>query len=196
VPADVTYNVSFRVTDTGGAGLRRWNLQHRLLGQSAWTTIETGTAGGLRTVSVNSVEDQDDQFRVVAVDKHGNQRVSPLRLVPVPFDDRNGLLSYTGTWVQSTTAAGDFRDTLSTSSTLTDTVTLNFTGRYVAWVAPGGGGTADVATDGGTPQPVNLAGFSGPRQIVFQHTFASTGTHSITITVTTGPVPIDGIIVR
>lgn len=26
VPADVTYNVSFRVTDTGGAGLRRWTF--------------------------------------------------------------------------------------------------------------------------------------------------------------------------
>jgi hypothetical protein len=55
VPPDVTYNVSFRVTDTGGAGLRRWTLQRRPFGTTPWTTIKTGTAGGLRTVSVTRV---------------------------------------------------------------------------------------------------------------------------------------------
>jgi hypothetical protein len=197
VPTNTTYDVSFQVSDTGGSGLRRWTLQHRPFGTMLWTTVETGSTGGLKTVSFDSAEDADDQFRVVAVDKQGNQRVSPLRLVSVPLDDRNGLLSYTGTWSQSSTAAGDFLDTLSTSSTPTDFVTLTSNEQYVAWVAPGGGvGVANVSTDEPFAVQVNLADFSGARQKVFQRTFTTPPPHTITITVDSGPVPIDGIIVR
>jgi hypothetical protein len=197
VPEDVTYNVSFRVTDRGGSGLRRWTLQRRLFGSSAWTTIRTGTAGGLRTVAVNSVENRDDQFRVVAVDNHGNRRVSPVRLVSVPIDDTSASLVYTGAWAPAAADPLDFHDTLTSSSTASDSVALlNFTGRYVAWVAPGGGtGVASVVTDG-PPTPVTLADFNGRRKIVFEDSFPSVGPHSITITVTSGTVPVDGIIVR
>lgn len=143
---------------------------------------------------MTSAEDNDDQFRVVAVDKHGNRRVSPTRLVSVPIDDRNASFSYTGTWVLGGSPV-DFKSTLSTSSMNADSVTLSFNKRYVAWVAPrGGGGQATVSTGGGGTTVV-LDG-SGARQIVFQHTFASAVGNSITITVDTGPVPIDGIIVR
>jgi hypothetical protein len=55
---------------------------------------------------------------------------------------------------------------------------------------------AAVVTDEGPEPDVILASFIGPRRIVFQHTFATVASHSITITVTGGTVPIDGIIVR
>jgi hypothetical protein len=200
IPADIEYDVSFTVSDRGGAGLRRWQLQHRPFGTAGWTTVASGASGGLRTHHHVSVEDNDDQFRVVAVDRQGNRRISPTRLVSVPIDDASEPpLVYTGTWAHGPGDPQDFRDTLSSSATLDDTVVLTFTGRYVAWVAPGGGdGVASVMTDGVPAGEVFLADFSGRRRIVFQHTFASAGTHSITITVTSdgGTVPIDGIIVR
>jgi hypothetical protein len=120
---------------------------------------------------------------VIAVDRHGNRRVSPTRLVSVPIDDRNPLLSYNTPWTLGGSSL-DFKGTLSTSSTPADFVTLSFTGRYVAWVAPGGGnGVASVLSDG-VVTPVTLADFNGRRKIVFEDTFASLGPHSITITVT------------
>ena len=157
----------------------------------------SGTTGGLKNHHHPSAENSDDQFRVVAVDRHGNQRISPARLVSVPIDDASDPpLVYTGTWTQGPGDPLDFRDTLSSSATPNDTMVLTFTGQYVSWVAPGGGdGVASVLTEG-APTIVTLADFSGRRTIVFQDTFASVGPHSITVTVTGGTVPIDGIIVR
>jgi hypothetical protein len=119
-------------------------------------------------------------------------RISPVKLVSVPIDDASPQLAYTGTWTHGTGDPLDFRDTLSTSTTPFDTVVLTFTGRYVAWVAPGGG-TGAAIVEG---EDVILADFSGRRTIVYERTFGSVGTHSITIEVDSGTVPIDGIIVR
>lgn len=49
IPPNVEYDVSFRVSDAGGSGLRRWQLQHRPLGTSSWTTVASGTAGGVKS---------------------------------------------------------------------------------------------------------------------------------------------------
>lgn len=55
---------------------------------------------------------------------------------------------------------------------------------------------ADVWVDGVLQGTVDLIAFTGPRRVVFQHTFASAGSHTILIDVLVGPVPVDGIIVR
>jgi hypothetical protein len=196
VPPDVEYDVSFRVSDRGGAGLRRWRLQHRLLGDPTWVTVDSGRTDGLKTHHHESAEDNDDQFRVVAVDRQGNRRISPTRLVSVPVDDRSPDLLYNTPWIQGG-EPGDFMGTLSNSTTPDDTVMYTFTGRYVAWVAPGNvDGDASVTIDGALPaESVSLGGSSGRRKIVFEKALAS-GSHTITIAVTAGTVPIDGIVVR
>ena len=201
VAADIEYDVTFRVSDAGGAGLRRWELQHRPFGSPGWTTVESGTAVGARTHHHVSAEDNDDQFRVVAVDRQGNRRISPVRLVSVPIDNTSASLVYTGTWVHGAGDPSDFRDTLSTSvdecCTL-PTVAITFTGRYVAWIAPGAteDELASVSTEGVPSAPVFLDQFTGRRNIVFQHTFGSVGTRTFTIQAMSGAVPIDGIIIR
>ena len=196
VPSDIEYDVSFRVSDAGGAGLRRWLLQHRPLGTSSWATVDSGAAAGLQSHHHMSDEDTDDQFRVVAVDRQGNQRISPVKLVSVPIDDASLLLVYSGTWAHGAGDPLDFRDTLSSS---TDTgagkVELTFTGRYVAWIAPGADAGATVWFDGMYDE-IGLLGFSGRRNVVWEHTFASVGTHNLRIEPLFGTVPIDGIIVR
>ena len=204
IPPDVEYDVSFRVSDTGGAGLRRWELQHRPFGSPGWTTVESGSAGGPKAHHHVSSEDADDEFRVVAADRQGNRRVSPVRLVSVPIDDTSPSLVYSAndTWTHGPGDPRDFRGTLSTSvddetGTVVPTVTLEFTGRYVAWVAPGAteDDLANVSTEG-VSSLVFLDQSSGRRGIVFEHAFPTVGTRTLTIQVLSGAVPVDGIIVR
>ena len=193
VPPDVEYDVSFRVSDTGGSGIRRWQLQHRPFGTPTWTTVASGTAGGLKSHHHVSAEDNDDQFRVVAVDRSGNTKVSPIRLVSVPVDD--DALTYTGTWTTGGTS-DEFLGTLHSSSEQNAEASYSFNGQTVAWVAPGGSGRADVFIDGVFQGVVPVDSFTGPRRVVFQHSFASAGSHTILIRVLVGPLPVDGIIVR
>ena len=107
----------------------------------------------------------------------------------VPIDDASALLLYSGTWSHGAGDPLDFRDTLSTSTdTGTGKVELTFTGRYVAWLAPGAEASATVWFDGNYDE-IGLLGFR-------EHTFASVGTHHFRIEPNSGTVPIDGIIVR
>lgn len=80
----VEYDVGFTVSDTGGSGLARWRLQHRPQGTAAWATVVTGTDAGAQTRHYVSTAGAQDQFRVVAVDGHGNTAASPIRTVAVP----------------------------------------------------------------------------------------------------------------
>ena len=193
VAPDLTYDVSFGVSDAGGSGLRRWQLQHRPLGTSIWTTVASGTTVGAKSHQHVSDPDDDDQFRVVAVDRHGNTRVSPIRLVSIPVDD--GALTYTGTWTTGGTLE-DFLGTLHSSSESNAEASYSFNGQYVAWVAPGGGETGQVWIDGIHQTDIPLYNFTEPRSVVFQHTFPSAGPHTILIRVAVPPVSVDGIIVR
>jgi hypothetical protein len=198
LPASTAYNVNFSVSDTGGSGLRSWRLQRRAFGDTAWSTVASGQSAGAKSHHRVAAEDDDDQFRVVAVDRQGNTTVSPVRLVSVPIDDASfPPLVYSGTWTHGPGSPLDFLGTLSSTSTPSDTVELTFTGRYVAWVAPGGGdGVANVEIVGQTPQAVFLSDFSGRRKIVFQRSFANVGPHTLRIEGSSGTGPIDGIIVR
>lgn len=201
IAPDVEYDVSFRVSEPGGAGLRRWELQHRPFGSPGWTTVDSGSAGGSKSHHHVSFEDADDEFRVVAVDRQGNRRTSPVRLVSVPIDDANASIVYTGPWTHGPGDPRDFLGTLSTSGEPTGTdpiVAITFTGRYVAWVAPGATEDeyASVSTEGVPSAPVFFDTVTGRRKIVFEHTFATVGTRTLTIHVLSGAVPIDGIIVR
>ena len=118
----------------------------------------------------------------------------------VPIDDASGLPVYTGTWTHGAGDPLDFRDTLSTTSDGSAGVTFTFTGRYVAWVGPGGGDEEDnfavVSTEGVPGTFVDLSVVSGRRKIIFEHTFASVGTRTLTIMPSEGTLPIDGFIVR
>ena len=62
-------------------GSRAGKLQHRLaIASTTWTTIETRSTSGAQTArSLRATAGAHDQFRVVAVDNHGNRRVSPPR---------------------------------------------------------------------------------------------------------------------
>ena len=204
IPTDVEYDVSFRVEDAGGAGLRLWQLQHRPFGTAAWTTVASGAGAGLKSHHHVGMEGDDDQFRVIARDGSGNVRVSPVRTVSVPVDDRNPALTYSGQWALAG-GDGDFLGTLSTSS---DNVTpaavdYEFSGSFVAIVAPAGiawvNSKGSVAIDGmhmGDFFPGRIA--EGNRRIVFsQGGLDPAVPHTLRIVVAdSGTLPLDGIVVR
>jgi hypothetical protein len=76
------HDVIFSISDTGGSGLASWSLQHRHEDETAWT--EVADESGPQTYHQVSAAGDVDQFRIVAVDGHGNRRVSPVRTVVVP----------------------------------------------------------------------------------------------------------------
>jgi hypothetical protein len=195
VPADTTYGIGFSVSDVGGSGIRSWRLETRDLGTAIWQIVgSTGSGSGAQVRQHASAEDEDEQFRVVAVDRHGNRTTSPVRTVSVPVDD--GSFTYGGGMWTTGGSPVDFLGTLHLSPGPGATATYAFNGAHVALVMPGGSGMADVRIDGSLVGTVDLAGFTGPRRIVFQTTFGSAAARTLELTVLSGTIPVDGIIVR
>jgi hypothetical protein len=80
--AGLTYDLEFTVRDAGKSGLDVWRLQQRDQGADPWTTLAQGGSVGPRSVLFMAGATGDvDQFRVVAVDNHGNRTVSAVRSV-------------------------------------------------------------------------------------------------------------------
>jgi hypothetical protein len=83
-PSTNPYNLTFTIGEAGGSGLDFWRLEHRDTGTSAWMELEEGSRTGPKTVPFTETTGQSEEFRVVAVDEHGNRTVSPIREVTVP----------------------------------------------------------------------------------------------------------------
>lgn len=79
------YNLEFTVGDAGGSGLAFWRLEQRDDGAVAWTLVDDDSTVGPQSVSFLAAAPGDiDEFRVVAVDEHGNRTFSPIREVMAP----------------------------------------------------------------------------------------------------------------
>jgi hypothetical protein len=84
-PTTNPYNLEFTVADAGGSGLDFWRLEHRDSGTAAWTPLRTGSRLGTKSFRfTEATSGEVDEFRVVAVDKHGNRTVSVIRQVTAP----------------------------------------------------------------------------------------------------------------
>jgi beta-galactosidase GanA len=108
------------------------------------------------------------------------------------YDDTNPALSYSGTWTHAGPSAGytsgDYQQTESWSQSTGASMTVTFTGTAIQWVGPknNNGGIAAVSVDGGTPVNVDTYDQFGKefQQVLFSQSGLSTGTHTLTITVT------------
>jgi hypothetical protein len=200
IPADVTYDVTFSVSDKGGSGLKSWRLQQRDIGATTWTTLASGGSGGAKSVSVSALEGDDDDYRVLAVDGQGNRRTSRIRTVSVPVDDASADIVYTGSWIVSSDPNA-FLQTLHRTLTVNDSFTYEFDGSYVALVGPAACDTGTVTIDGGAPASIRVLCSFLPRRVLYSQSLAN-GHHTLVFTYT-GPADsgadsfgLDGIISR
>jgi hypothetical protein len=203
VPPAPEYDVQFSVFESGGSGLASWSLEHRSFGDTAWSVLASGAAGGSKTYHQIATQGDSDQFRIVAADRQGNRTESPVRTVSVPIDDTNAALAYSSGWsVFGLTSA--FLGTLHSGDDdlLPASVTYTFSGSFFAIVAPTGNDWIDskgsVFVDGnhvGDFFPSDL--LEGSRQIVFSRRGLDPGvSHTLRIDVAQAQLPLDGIIVR
>ena len=79
-----TFAFPFTATDANTSVT--WQVQHRAIGLTAWTTVANGSGEGAQSPSITGVDPGVYDFRVVAVDGHGN-KTSRTRTVWIPTDD-------------------------------------------------------------------------------------------------------------
>jgi hypothetical protein len=94
-----TFAFPFTTSDVP-AGVESWTIQKRPLGDSAWIEVLSGTGGGSEAPSIDGVEGERANYRVVATDKQGNRGVGPMRQVNVPLDQDSP--SFSGSYPGST----------------------------------------------------------------------------------------------
>jgi hypothetical protein len=195
--ASLRYRVRFAVRDEGGAGLKNWRLKRRRLGASRWATVAQGSSAGRHHARLRGHEGATYAHRLIAVDRQGNRRWSRVAWISVPLDDANASLSssYTGDWKTDAAVPSDFRGTLHTSSDPAASFDYAFNGAYVALIGPASAGTASVAVDEAMPVEIDLAAFNGRRRVLFARDLPA-GAHTFSLTVVSGVVGIDGIVVR
>ena len=184
--------------DTRVADWRIDRIENVFTGASS--TFLTGVAPADGTEFV-ATEGETYVLQLSATDLHGNVGTgSGVLQLGVPYDDGNAIIEYEGSWTQTPNASyfgGGYHVTASVDDTLTITFTSSsFMGSqtHVYFLGGPGNGTA-LWTDGvsnnsivetpSTPVGAVIAGNSYPRDT----------TKTLTLTVTSGTMIIDGIAV-
>jgi subtilisin len=127
------------------------------------------------------------RYRVLAWDHAANLGLpaTSARWLVRAVQSTNSAVAYRGswrTWLTSSAYGGGTRFSAAAGST----ASMSFTGRGVAWVAPLGrtSGSAQVFIDGRYVRTISLyAAGAHSRRIVFEHHWASSGFHSISVRV-------------
>jgi hypothetical protein len=84
-PMSGQYDIEFTVEDRGDSGLASWTVEHRDVGSIDWETVLTGITTGPQNVPFPGVmTGEQDEFRIVAVDLHGNSKASATQTVTAP----------------------------------------------------------------------------------------------------------------
>jgi hypothetical protein len=199
--ATLSYPIKFSVKDDQyGSGIKSWTVQSRPFGSSSWTKVGTGSKLS-PTVQVLGVEGGTMVVRVIAIDKQGNKKVSPVRTTSVPFDDRNAAIVYS-----ASTQATPAQAFLSTTSSIGNTQTATFT-TSSGWskICVIGGPTATPSSTANATLKINGGGdqaldaetdVTAPRvQSFCSSNTVSAGANTVVITGTSAePYVIDGIV--
>ena len=175
---DATFTFPFSVSDAH-SGIKSWTVQRREVGSLSWTFVTSGTSAGAKSPDISGVEGTRTDYRVVAIDRQGNKKITPSRRVYIPLDDDNlgshGVFSDT---IGSAGGAADFGGSYSTmsSGTFTYNWTPNPADCLFELIGPGSG-TWDVTVtpNGGAPTNITGASFPDqPRQTLYSDTTCAT----------------------
>jgi subtilisin family serine protease len=171
-----------RATDPSGV-ISAYEVQRSVDGGS-WTTVATLSGQTLAWATSGSTG-HSYTFRVRATDGRGlvSSQVTSAAIAPRLLSQTSSAVRYAGNWYSHSSAyaiGGSTRRTKAKGAS----ATLTFTGRQVAWVGPKGRGRGKVKVylDGVYVTTISqwASDFSS-RRVLFARTFASGGTHTLTL---------------
>jgi hypothetical protein len=185
--AALSATLSWSATDSGGAGVRDFDVRRSVDG-GAWTNVAIHTTS--RSMAVALTPGHDYRFAVRATDRAGNVGAwAEAASIPVLLrQNETTAIDYGGTW-RLVTGSGYSGGSVRSASAAGASARYSFTGRSVALVLSRrpDGGKVKVYVDGAYVTTVNTAATSATyRQLAFVRTWAVTGTHSIRLVVVGG----------
>ena len=196
----VPVRVSWSATDTNG--ISRYELRQTTDGGASWTTVALPSATSTSaTLSLGGTYTYGYQLR--ATDRAGNVGpwLSGASFKLRAYQENSSGVTYTGTWTRSATP-DSYGGYVKSATAYDARARLTFTGRSVAFLAPRGPtmGSAYVYVDGTRVATISLyASAAKGRNVVYIHTWATAGSHTIEIRVlsTLGhpKVSVDGFII-
>lgn len=188
-----TFAFPFTATDANTSAT--WQVQHRAMGLTAWTTVANGSGEGAQSPSITGVDPGVYDFRVVAVDAHGN-RTSRTRTVWIPTDDPE-VSGFTNPSELSDDQAygGSYQEVD------TFTIELGLIGdscwRPLVVIGPGGGDwQVSVSVTGSSGGSINgTAITAAPRQTLFSRLICAPSTVTFTQTGGTDRFGVDAVLI-
>ena len=191
------FGLPFSVSDAH-SGIESWTVQSHAIGSGTWTFVLSGTGAGSKDPPITSDEGTRLDYRVVARDKQGNQRIGPTRRVYIPRDDdslgpEGEFSSPPPTPVADPDAFGGFLSPMAAAETLTYTWSPDVTDCLFELIGPGGGTwTIDVSADSGPITSVSDADTDPlPRQTIYSDDSCAT---TYVVTVTAGIFNLDAVL--
>lgn len=185
-----TFAFPFTATDANTSVT--WQVQHRAIGLTAWTTVANGSGEGAQSPSITGVDPGVYDFRVVAVDAHGN-KTSRTRTVWMPTDDPE---------VSGFTNPSEVLDDLAYGGSYQEvdifTIELDLIGdscwRPLIVIGPGGGDW-QVSVTGPSADTINgTAITAAPRQTLYSRLICAPSTVTFTQTGGTDRFGVDAVL--
>ena len=193
---DANFTFPFTVSDAH-SGIKSWTVQRRQVGPPAWTFVASGTAAGPKNPEItDGVEGTRFDYRVVARDRQGNQRIR-IRRIYIPTDDDNlgaaGVFSNPPTPDSNGAYFSGGYSPMAATETLTYTFTAPGGDCTFELIGPGDGSwTIEVSADGGLATWVSDADRDDlPRQTIYSDASCAT---TYVVTVIAGTFNLDAVL--
>lgn len=190
--------VSFQVSDGAhGAGVRRWSVERRPLGETTWTEVASGSDEGPQDLAIPGSEGSMYEFRIRAEDLQGNRRISATFESFIPFDDETGI-TYDGPggasdWTDQS-GSGHFLSGYHESSVVGATFDVTFEGTICFFGGPTAA-TVNVTIDGVPPQGASIWSTAVARDEIICYGGVGAGSHALTAEIASGTVVLDAYLV-
>jgi hypothetical protein len=188
------FGLPFSVSDAH-SGIKSWTVQRSVIDSGVWTNVVSGAGAGAKEPVINGAEGTRFDYRVVARDKQGNQKISLSRRVYIPIDDDDlaGGFSTPPATASDGTAFGGSYSQMS-SGTFTYSWTPNTADNCLFELIGPGSGTWDVTVtpDGGSSTNITDGPFPDqPRQTLYSDTTCAT---SYVVTWNSGVFGLDAVL--
>jgi hypothetical protein len=178
-----------------------WSVQSRGLGETAWATVLTGSGEGDKDPAFTGVSPGQYEYRVVAIDGHGNVTNSSIRGVHVPTDVDADTGPGTSTGGVDTVDVAAYGGSYVSFNDVSDTYTINIDHpggpcRAFTVIGPGSGTWSVAVTEGATPiDTMSAIEFPDePRYPIYSESICADASRTFTVTLGTG-FGVDAVVI-